>query len=198
MSSMTTRLDSRYIINPAASSSAEMTATIAEVNAVADQSAGYGFRAYTGAVSVLTTAETNILTLPAGAIVLDVIVNITTAESTASTKTIDVGTQGTSNDPNGFFASLVTSGTGTFSAMAGNANAITTGLNETFRTGSNFTGALLTKAYNAGSDAAEDTGIFAVKPWFVATADPVSYTLGSAHTELDATITVIYLDVNGL
>jgi hypothetical protein len=195
MPSMTTRLDSRYIINPAASSSAELTATLAELNAVADASAGNGFRSKTVDISVLTTAETTLLTLPVGAIVQDVIVNIVNASAEA--ETIDIGTAGTSNDPNGFTAALVTNAVGIYSMRDGNANAVTIGLNETFRTGANFTGTLLTKAYLAGSDAAEDTGIYVPKPWFVATADPVTYTLSGTITSFAGTITVQYLDVSG-
>ncbi len=170
------------------------TITAAELNAVADASAGAGFRAKTVAFSVLTTAETNILTLPVGAIVTDVIVNIVNASAEA--ETVDIGTQGTSNDPNGFFAALPVDAVGIFSAVNGNANAVTVGLNETYRTGANFTGALLTKAYLAGSDAAEDTGIFVGKPWFVATADPISYTLSGTITSFAGSITVTYIDVS--
>ena len=92
---------------------------------------------------------------------------------------------------------MATDAVGCFSASAGNANAITVGGSETYRTGSNFTGALLTKAYLAGSNAAEDTGIFASKPWFVATADPITYTRSGTVTSHSASITVIYMDVSG-
>lgn len=203
--SLSVNPDERYIIAPAGnatlltSTNAELniltgvTATAAEINAVADSSAGAGLRAKTVAITTLTATETNILTLPAGAIVLDVIVNITDASAEANT--IDVGTQGTSNDPDGFIVALPTNALGTFSAERGNANTVTVGLNETFRTGSNITGTFLTKAYLAGSDAAEDTGIFVPKPWYVATADPISYTLSATTTSFAATITVVYISL---
>lgn len=177
------------------SAGTKLVATHAEINAVADVSAGATMRAYTADMDILTNVETTVITLPVGAIVYDVIVNITNASAEAAT--VDVGTAGTSNDPNGFFASLATDAVGCFSASAGNANVITAGGSETYRTGSNFTGALLTKAYLAGSNAAEDTGIFASKPWFVATADPITYTRSGTVTSHSASITVIYMDVSG-
>jgi hypothetical protein len=129
--------------------------------------------------------------MPAGVIITDVIFNITDASAEANT--INIGTDGTSNDPDGFFAVVPTNATGCFSAMAGNVNAVTVGLNETYRTGNNLVGALLTKAYLAGSDAVEDTGIFVPKPYYLATADPVTYTLSATTTSFAASVTVVYL-----
>ena len=56
-----------------------------------------------------TTETQTGFTLPATAIVHDVMLNIITVDAT---ETVDVGTQGTSNDPNGFLAaaSLATAG----------------------------------------------------------------------------------------
>ena len=56
------------------------------------------------------TAETQTaFTLPTNAVVHDVMVNVITVDAT---ETVDVGTQGTSNDPNGYLAlaSLATAG----------------------------------------------------------------------------------------
>ena len=177
------------------SAGTKLVATHAEIHDVADVSAGATMRAYTADMAILTNVETTVITLPVGAIVYDIIVNVTNASAEAAT--VNVGTAGTSNDPNGFFAALVTNAVGCYSAAAGNANAITVGGNETFRAGANFTGALLTKAYLVGSNAAEDTGIFASKPWFVATADPITYTRSGTITSHSASITVIYMDVSG-
>ena len=51
--------------------------------------------------------------LPDKAVVFDVFVDVTAAEATGTTKTLDVGTDGTgSNDPNGYLAGLDVSTTG--------------------------------------------------------------------------------------
>ena len=47
-----------------------------------------------------------------------------------------------------------------------------------------------------GTDANVDTGSFSSRPWYVATADPVTYTLSGTVTSFAASITVIYLDVS--
>lgn len=194
---MPTKLTSRFLVRPEYGSARSFdfnqnshTVALPSTVTIGSESAT-GLRYKKVAITTLTATETDLFTLPAGAIVLDVIVNITDASAEANT--IDVGTQGTSNDPNGFIAALATNATGTFSAAMGNANAVTVGLNETFRTGNSFTGALLQKAYLAGSDAAEDTGIFVPKPYYIATADPVSYTLSGTTTSFAASVTVVYV-----
>lgn len=80
-----------------------LTATAAEINAVCDQSAR-GCIERVAAVALTATelggVETDTsFTFPAGgAIVLDAWLNVTDAEAAS---TIDVGTKGTSNDPDG-------------------------------------------------------------------------------------------------
>ena len=168
----------------------EVTATAAEVNAVADASGGSRLRSKTVAITTLTTAETDLFTLPAGALVLDVILNVT--DAAAETETMNVGTQGTSNDPNGFFEAVPVNALGVWSARDG--VAITAGGTETYIS-AKYTGALLTRGYVVGTNAADDFGVFQAKPWYVATADPVSYTLSSTVTSFAATVTVLYLDL---
>lgn len=166
------------------------TATAAEVNAVADASAGARLRAKTVAITTLTATETDLFTLPAGAIVLDVIVNITDASAEANT--MDVGTQGTSNDPNGFVEALPTNSLGIWSMRDG--AVVTAGGTETYYS-AKYTGALLTRGYIVGTNVDQDYGLFLSKPWYVATADPVSYTLSGTTTSFAASITVLYLDL---
>lgn len=101
------------------------------------------------------TSETQTaFTLPASAIVHDVFVNVITVDAT---ETVDVGTQGTSNDPNGFLslASLATAGLVSGSLADG---AITLG-------------ALLYEESGTGADVA-----YARRPSVAAGGDPVSYT----------------------
>jgi len=166
------------------------TATAAEVNAVADVSAGARLRSKTVAITTLTATETNLFTLPAGAIVLDVILNI--HDAAAEAETMDIGTQGTSNDPNGFFEAVPVNSLGVFSARDG--VVVTAGGSETYIS-AKYAGAFMTRGYVVGTNAAEDFGLFVSKPWYVATADPVSYTLSDTVTSFAATVTVMYLDM---
>ena len=133
------------------------------------------------------------VTLPAGAIVLDVILNIT--DASGQSETIDVGTAGTSNDPNGFFAAVPTNATIILSAR--DAVTKTTGSNET-NISAVYGGALMYPGVinTVGTDVNTDTGSHSSRPWYVATADPVTYTLSGTVTSFVASITVIYLDVS--
>lgn len=90
-----------------------LTATAAEINAVCDQSVRGAIERI--AAVALTAAElggseTNTsFTFPAaGAIFLDAWLNVTDAES----GTVDVGTQGTSNDPDGILDGVSVAATG--------------------------------------------------------------------------------------
>ena len=195
---MPTKLTSRFLVRPEYGSARSFdfnqnshTLTIPTSMTVGSDASTALVRVKKAAISVLTTAETTLFTMPASSLILDVIFSITDASAEANT--INIGTDGTSNDPDGFFAVVPTNATGLFSAMAGNVNAVTVGLNETYRSGNNLVGALLTKAYQAGTDLTEDTGIFVPKPYFLATADPVTYTLSGTTTSFAASVTVLYV-----
>ena len=172
-----------------------LTATTAELNLVADASAqgGAGFRVLKHTIAVFTNVETDILTLPAGAIVLDIILNITDASSEGGT--INIGTQGTSNDPNGFFASVPTNALITLSARS--PVTMTTGGTETYISAI-YEGALMFAGVIGlvGTNAADDFGIVHTRPAYFANADPISYTLSETLTSFAATITVIYIDIS--
>jgi hypothetical protein len=106
------------------------------------------------------TAETETgFTLPASAIVHDVFLNVITADSGI---TVDVGTMGTSNDPNGYLAAASLTNEGlVFGSLLD---------------GSVTRGALL-------SEITEATTAAARKPDVTAGGDPVSYTCsGGADT----------------
>jgi hypothetical protein len=101
------------------------------------------------------TSETETeFTLPTTAIVLNCYLNVITVDAT---ETVDVGTQGTSNDPNGLLtlASLATAGLVKGSLADG---AITLG-------------ALLYEETGTGADVA-----YAMTPCITAGGDPISYT----------------------
>ena len=72
-------------------------------------------------------AETTLFTLPAKAVVQTVYVDVITLETTGTTGTIDVGTAGTSNDPDGYLDGIDATGTGIFRPVYTN-GALTAGV----------------------------------------------------------------------
>jgi hypothetical protein len=118
------------------------------------------------------TSETDTgFTLPASAIVKDVYLNVITVDAT---ETVDVGTAGTSNDPNGFLvtASLATAGLVKGSLLDG---AITLG-------------ALLNEITEAVTAAARTVCI-------IAGGDPVSYTCSAGSDTAVFDIIIEYVEV---
>lgn len=132
-----------------------------------------------------TETQTN-FTLPASAIVHDVMLNIITADAT---ETVDVGTMGTSNDPNGFLAlaSLATVG------LVKGAATVTTGTNENYISASTY-GALLAD-FTAGTDVATDVGTYVRKEDITAGGDPVSYTCSAGSDTAVFDIIIDYTEV---
>jgi len=120
------------------------------------------------------TAETDTnFTLPDSAIVTDVMINVITVDAT---ETVDVGTAGTSNDPNGFLAavSLATAGLVKGSLADG---AITLG-------------ALLLEETGTGADVA-----YARTKDITAGGDPVSYTCSAGSDTAIFDIIIEYAEV---
>ena len=118
------------------------------------------------------TSETQTeFTLPADAIVKDVFLNVITVDAT---ETVDVGTQGTSNDPNGYLAgaSLATAGLVFGSLLDG---AVTRG-------------ELLFEITEAVTAAAR-------KPDITAGGDPVSYTCSAGSDTAVFDIIIEYVEV---
>lgn len=118
------------------------------------------------------TSETQTnFTLPASAIVRDVFLNVITVDAT---ETVDVGTQGTSNDPNGYLAgaSLATAGL-VFGSLAD---------------GAVTRGALLFEITEATTAAAR-------KPDITAGDDPVSYTCSAGSDTAVFDIIIEYAEV---
>ena len=118
------------------------------------------------------TSETQTeFTLPASAIVKDVFLNVITVDAT---ETVDVGTQGTSNDPNGYLAaaSLATAGL-VFGSLAD---------------GAVTRGALLFEITEATTAAAR-------KPDITAGGDPISYTCSAGSDTAVFDIIIEYVEV---
>jgi len=120
--------------------------------------------------SQTSETQTN-FTLPANAIVHDVYLNVITVHAA---KTVDVGTMGTSNDPNGYLAaaSVATAGL-VFGSLLD---------------GSITRGALL-------SEITEATTAAARKPDVTAGGDPISYTNSAATTTAVFDIIIDYTEV---
>lgn len=148
-----------------------VTATAAEINEVADVSAGGGVRKVAkvafGAAE-LGGVETNTsFTFPAnGAILLGAWIYVADGEA----GTMDVGTQGTSNDPDGILDGITLTNTGYVFPAA----VLTVGSSETYISASTF--GALSHQIVTGSDVAGDTGFIVPRGTFITGADPVSIT----------------------
>lgn len=146
-----------------------------------------GFRPVIEAVSFGATelggSETNTsFTFVAGTIVRGAWIVVTDAES----GTIDVGTQGTSNDPDGLLDGISVATLGTIMPAAVN----TVGLNETYV--SSMTFGALTHVIKVGADEAGEKGSVIPTPTVIAAADPVSIT---SSGDLNSCTGVLYLDL---
>jgi hypothetical protein len=120
------------------------------------------------------TAETQTaFTLPTNAIVHDVLVNVITVDAT---ETVDVGTQGTSNDPDGYLAlaSLATAG-----LVQGD-----------LADGAITLGALLYEETGTGADVA-----YARRADITAGGDPISYTCSAGSDTAVFDIIIDYSEV---
>jgi hypothetical protein len=190
----------------ASGSETEVTATGAELNILDGVTATYtelntvdlsavGAITKVKKLSVTTTPtgseEDTTWDLPAKAFVMDCIVDVTTAESTGATKTLDVGTDGSgSNDPNGFIAAIDVSTTGLKRPEA----TVTAGSNETYFS-ANTRGALIAD-FLAGTDAATDVGTYREKTDVTSGGESITYTAGSADwNEFRGDIYLFYIEL---
>ena len=170
-----------------------VTATAAELNTVDITATG-------GQVKILSVALTaatlgtgsevdTALNLPAKAVVLDAMIDVTTAETTGSTKTFDVGTLTVSNDPDGFIDGISVAATG----IKRPGVTVTSGLNEDYYA-STTRGALL-RDFTAGTDVATDVGTYTEKPDVTSIGDDISITSGSAFTEFVGKLYILYIEL---
>lgn len=131
--------------------------------------------------------------LPTKGVVFDVFVDITTLEATATTKTIDVGLLASESggDADGFLDGASTAAAAT---VRGSATA-TDGTNQNYFAAAPTLGVLL-RTGSLGTDAAGEAAALLKTPHVLnGTAKSVSYTLGSAHTEVVGNIYVVYADL---
>lgn len=132
-----------------------------------------------------TETQTN-FTLPGNAIVHDVFLNVITIDAT---ETVDVGTQGTSNDPNGYLAAASLANTG----LVFGSSVVTIGSNETF-IASTTKGALLANVI-IGTDLNLDTGNYVPIENITAGGDPVSYQCSAGSDTAVFDIIIEYTEV---
>jgi hypothetical protein len=172
----------------------DVSATAAEINAIADVSANAVIKVKK--INIIApsdaTEQDTAFDLPANSLVLDVYVNVTSAEATGTTKTIDVGllSSETNGDADGFLVGIDVSATGIVRGVA----TITTGAMENFFA-STTRGALLAN-FTAGDDVPTDVGTNYETPHITDTAVSVTFTAGSADfVELVANIYVLYIEM---
>lgn len=169
-----------------------ITATAVELNAVADLSVNGAV--VKAKVIPITTAPTGAeqdtaFDLPAKASLLDVLVDVTTAEATGATKTIDVGLKASESggDADGFAVGLSVSSAGLKRGQA----TVTAGVFS-----ANTRGAMLSD-YAVGTNA-DDRGLYREKPFRSdsVTAKSVVYTAGSNDwVEFRGSLILIYVEV---
>jgi hypothetical protein len=158
----------------------ELTATVAELNELDLSAVGAVSKIKKINMTAADFSDTSEVDtgwdLPATAIVKNVFINVNTKEETATTKTIDVGTNGSgSDDPNGFLAGV---------------SVATAGLVKgTLASGGQTLGALL-YADEDGS------GALVPEPDITSGGESVTVTAGEAFTEADFDILIEYIEIS--
>ncbi len=133
--------------------------------------------------------------LPTAGFVSDILVNVRTAEATGATKTLDIGllSSESGGDADGFVDGLSVSSVG----LKRFAPAVTAGGTESYI--SSWTrGVFMTVGLPlAGANVVGDVGTYYEKPHMIdaVTARSISYTSGSAFTELVADIYIVFTEV---
>jgi hypothetical protein len=103
--------------------------------------------------------------------------------------TVDIGTEGTSNDPDGYADALSLADAGVVRPGV----TVTAGSNEAYYSAATR-GALLA-SFTAGTDVATDVGTYVERPHVLATADPLSYTCSNGTDTAVFDIIVDYTEV---
>ena len=126
-----------------------------------------------------------------GDVILHTYVNVSVAEATGTTKTVDVGilSSESGGDADGFLDGVVTSAIGTVGPSA----TATDGTNQNYFAAAPKLGALM-RVGDLGGDAAGTAAAMIPIPWICdGTAKSLTYTIGSTATELEAKGYVIFL-----
>ena len=124
----------------------------------------YDFSTQGGAASEIALTDVNgsAMSIPRGFVITDGWVEVATAPTSAGSATIAIGTQGTSNDPDGFLVAVAfDDGSVALSKVAP------------------LNGALVSSS-NASATANSGTHVLLARKKIVTTADPVSITIGVA------------------
>jgi hypothetical protein len=163
-------------LNKLAQLIAGLGATASEINAVADVSANGAVRKIVSeAMPIVAAATANDFTslvLPAGSVIEQVYVIVTTEESTGGTKTVDIGISG--GDENGLLAAVSV-------AVAGTVKGTLVSTGQTL-------GALM-------SVNEDGSGALVPEPYVCAAETTLCYTLGSDDfVELEAVCVVEYIE----
>lgn len=174
------------------------TATAAEVNELDLSAVGAGIKIKKLSISSTPTGSEQDTTwdLPAKAAVLKVWVDVTTAEATGGTKTLDIGTDGSgSNDPDGFIDGLDVSSTGVKTGRV----VATAGSNNGY-VGASAThthGILMFDRLVAGEDVANGgDGVAVLGADVTSGAESITYTAGSADwAEFRGAIYIMYIEL---
>jgi hypothetical protein len=172
------------------------TATAAEINTAADQSAnGALLKCKQVAISATPTGaeQDTTFNLPAKCIVYDVFINVTTAETTAASKLMDVGLLAgeSGGDTNGFLAGISCASTGIKRGVA----TVTAGGTETYF--ASTTRGVLLATIEAGANVAGDVGTYYEFPHIGnGTAVSVVYDAdGADWGEFRGTINIVYAEL---
>ncbi len=120
-----------------------------------------------------------------GAIALGAWIKVTDGES----GTIDVGTQGTSNDPDGLLDGISVTSTGTIIPTA----TITTGLAGTYISATTF--GALTTLIDLGTDDDGDSGFIIPRGVFITGGDPVSITSSGDLNSCSGILYIRYIEL---
>lgn len=172
-----------------------VTATTAELNELDLSAVGALLKVKKIAITAAGDTSENDTSwdLPAKAVVLDVFVDVGTAEATASTKTIDVGLLASESggDADGFLNGISTAATGLVRGVP----TLTTGSNEVYLASTTL--GVLLEAFTAGSDLATDVGTVYDSPHLSdsVTSKSVSWTAGEAQTEFVGSIYIVYIEL---
>lgn len=174
-----------------------VTATATELNTATDLSVnGALVRVKKLSIGATPTGSEQDTTwdLPLKGLVLDVFVDVTTAETTGATKTLDVGLLASESggDTDGFLDGISVASTGTVRGLP----VFIAGGNETYLSDTTV-GALRRVVYLAGADVAGDVGTYAEKPHVLnGTAKSVVYQSGSADfNEFRGDIYIVYVEI---
>lgn len=175
-----------------------VTATAAEINNAADLSAN-GALVRVKKLSIAATPtgaeQDTAFDLPAKAAVLDVFVDVTVAEATGVTKTLDVGTAAAEGgDADGFLDGVDVSSTG----LKRGAFASTAGVNNTYvgAAATHTIGALLSFLIEGQDVADGGDGVACRQPDVSSGGKSVVYTAGSADwAEFRGDIYVVYMEI---